>query len=285
VAHRASRSQTHKQNGPLARPASFDSTAALLRRRLDLRRGGLLDAETQRDAANELRAEYQQHLASIDEEMRAKITEALKEGQAMRDEIIADSHAKSDAILTKKERIKLDREKAKLAKNLSGIKEMEELPDVLFVIDPKKEAIAVQEAGKLGIPVVGIVDTNCDPDPITHVIPGNDDAIRAIKLFTGKIADAVLVERRGEQIVGLVTLAHRSVRGQIGLLAVDQSARGSGVGRRLLEAARVSCHAAGCDWLDVVTQGVNLAACGLYEAAGYSLAEQQDIFHFWSEPT
>ena len=112
----------------------------------------------------------------------------------------------SDAILTKKERIQLDREKAKLAKNLIGIKEMEELPDVLFVIDPKKEAIAVQEAKKLGIPVVAIVDTNCDPDSISHVIPGNDDAIRAIKLFTGKMADAVLegLHAQEERFVGKV---------------------------------------------------------------------------------
>ena len=110
----------------------------------------------------------------------------------------------SDAILTKKERIKLDRERTKLAKNLSGITEMEELPDMLFVIDPKNEAIAVQEAGKLGIPVVAIVDTNCDPDPITYVIPGNDDAIRAIKLFTGKIADAVLegLHAQEERFIG-----------------------------------------------------------------------------------
>ena len=110
----------------------------------------------------------------------------------------------SDAILTKKERIRLERERAKLAKNLSGITEMEELPDLLFVIDPKKEAIAVQEANKLGIPVVGIVDTNCDPDPIQHVIPGNDDAIRAIKLFTGKIADSVLegLHAQEERFIG-----------------------------------------------------------------------------------
>ena len=110
----------------------------------------------------------------------------------------------SEAILTKKERIRLERERAKLAKNLSGITEMEELPDLLFVIDPKKESIAVQEANKLGIPIVGIVDTNCDPDPITHVIPGNDDAIRAIKLFTGKIADAVLegLHAQEERFVG-----------------------------------------------------------------------------------
>ncbi|HEX7581013.1 MAG TPA: 30S ribosomal protein S2, partial [Thermoanaerobaculia bacterium] len=85
-----------------------------------------------------------------------------------------------------------------------GITEMDELPDVLFVIDPKKEAIAVQEANKLRIPVVAIVDTNCDPDPISYVIPGNDDAIRAIKLFTSKIADSVLegLHAQEERFIG-----------------------------------------------------------------------------------
>src|SRR6266481_3848874 len=101
-----------------------------------------------------------------------------------------------DAILeeamSKKERAALDREREKLQKNLIGIREMDSLPDALFVIDPKKEYIAVKEAKKLGIPVVAIVDTNCDPEDIDHVIPGNDDAIRAIRLFTQKIADAVL---------------------------------------------------------------------------------------------
>ncbi len=94
--------------------------------------------------------------------------------------------------MSKKERASMDREREKLQKNLIGIREMEGLPDALFVIDPKKEHIAVQEAQKLGIPVVGIVDTNCDPDAITYVIPGNDDAIRAIRLFASKIADSVL---------------------------------------------------------------------------------------------
>ncbi len=94
--------------------------------------------------------------------------------------------------MSKKERAAMDREREKLQKNLIGIREMEGLPDALFVIDPKKEHIAVQEAQKLGIPVVGIVDTNCDPDDIEYVIPGNDDAIRAIRLFTSKIADSVL---------------------------------------------------------------------------------------------
>jgi small subunit ribosomal protein S2 len=94
--------------------------------------------------------------------------------------------------LTKKERIRLEREKEKLQKNLSGIKEMEELPDALFVIDPKKEHIAVKEAATLKIPIVAVVDTNCDPELIDHVIPGNDDAIRAIRLFTSKVADSIL---------------------------------------------------------------------------------------------
>ena len=107
--------------------------------------------------------------------------------------------------LTKKERLRLEREKEKLAKNLIGIKEMDELPDALFVIDPKQEYIAVKEANILGIPVVAVVDTNCDPDVIDHVIPGNDDAIRAIRLFTARVADAVLEglhaheERVGEE--------------------------------------------------------------------------------------
>jgi len=94
--------------------------------------------------------------------------------------------------MSKKERAALDKERDKLQKNLIGIREMDGLPDALFVIDPKKEYIAVKEAKKLGIPVVAIVDTNCDPEDIDYVIPGNDDAIRAIRLFTQKIADAVL---------------------------------------------------------------------------------------------
>ena len=94
--------------------------------------------------------------------------------------------------MSKKERASLDKERDKLQKNLIGIRELDGLPDALFVIDPKKEYIAVKEAKKLKIPVVAIVDTNCDPEDIDYVIPGNDDAIRAIRLFTQKIADAVL---------------------------------------------------------------------------------------------
>lgn len=93
---------------------------------------------------------------------------------------------------TKKEVMRLQKEKAKLLKNLGGIKEMRELPGAIFVVDSRREYIAVKEARKLGIPVVGIVDTNCDPDEVDHVIPGNDDAIRAIRLFSSLMADACL---------------------------------------------------------------------------------------------
>ncbi len=93
---------------------------------------------------------------------------------------------------TKKEALQLEKERVKLEKTLGGIKGMSRLPGALFVIDPKNEEIAVAEAKKLGIPVVAIVDTNCDPDPIDYIIPGNDDAIRAIRLLTSKMADAVV---------------------------------------------------------------------------------------------
>jgi small subunit ribosomal protein S2 len=95
-------------------------------------------------------------------------------------------------MLPKKEVIRLERERKHLEQNLSGIKDMPGLPDALFVIDSQKEQIAVREARKLGIPVMGIVDTNCDPDQVDYVIPGNDDALRAIRLFTTKISDAIV---------------------------------------------------------------------------------------------
>jgi small subunit ribosomal protein S2 len=95
-------------------------------------------------------------------------------------------------LLTKKERLNLERERIKLEKNLGGIKHMNKLPDAVFIIDPKKEEIAVAEAKKLGIPIIAVVDTNCDPDDIDYIIPGNDDAIRAIRLFAQKMADACI---------------------------------------------------------------------------------------------
>ncbi|MCC3376205.1 30S ribosomal protein S2 [Cohnella sp. REN36] len=102
-------------------------------------------------------------------------------------------------VLPKKEVILLRKEKERLEKFLGGIKHMRKLPDALFIIDPRKERIAVAEARKLGIPIVGIVDTNCDPDEIDYVIPGNDDAIRAVKLLTSKMADAIVDSRQGEE--------------------------------------------------------------------------------------
>ncbi|MBE6788604.1 MAG: 30S ribosomal protein S2 [Ruminococcaceae bacterium] len=102
-------------------------------------------------------------------------------------------------VLPKKEVVKLNLEIEKLEKFLGGIKDMKKLPGALFVVDPKKEKIAVAEAKKLGIPVVAIVDTNCDPDEIDYVIPGNDDAIRAVKLIAQTMADAIIEGRQGEQ--------------------------------------------------------------------------------------
>jgi small subunit ribosomal protein S2 len=106
--------------------------------------------------------------------------------------IASDSRADR---LTKKELARLNKERVRLEKNLIGIKGMKSVPDAVFIIDTRKEAIAVQEARKLKIPVVGIVDTNCDPDEVDYVIPGNDDALRAIRLFAGRMADAVLAGR------------------------------------------------------------------------------------------
>ncbi len=114
-----------------------------------------------------------------------KSIDKLKKLEAMKEDGTLNLHTKKEATAFEKERARLD-------KNLFGIKDMPGLPGALFIVDPKKERIAVQEAKKLSIPIVAIVDTNCDPDEIDYVIPGNDDAIRAIKLITSKIADAVI---------------------------------------------------------------------------------------------
>ena len=102
-------------------------------------------------------------------------------------------------VLPKKEVIKLCAEREKLQKNLGGIREMRKLPGALFIVDPRKEKIAVSEARKLGIPIVAIVDTNCDPDDVDYVIPGNDDAIRAVKLIASTMANAIIEGRQGEE--------------------------------------------------------------------------------------
>ena len=120
-----------------------------------------------------------------------KRVKRLKELEAMEEDGTFD-------ILTKKEVQKLRHEMEKLDKFLGGIKEMNKLPGALFIVDPRKERIAVAEARKLNIPIVAIVDTNCDPDEIDYVIPGNDDAIRAVKLLSGRMADAVMEGRQGQ---------------------------------------------------------------------------------------
>ena len=103
-------------------------------------------------------------------------------------------------VLPKKEVIALKKEWEKLEKNLGGIKNMKRIPDAIFVVDPKKERICVQEAHVLGIPLIGIADTNCDPEELDYVIPGNDDAIRAVKLIVSKMADAVIEANQGVQM-------------------------------------------------------------------------------------
>ena len=116
----------------------------------------------------------------------------LKEIEAMEEDGTFD-------VLPKKEVINLKKELEKLQKNLGGIKEMKRLPDAVFIVDPKKERICVQEAHALGIELIGIADTNCDPDELDYVIPGNDDAIRAVKLIVSKMADAVIEANQGEE--------------------------------------------------------------------------------------
>ena len=115
----------------------------------------------------------------------------LKEIEAMESDGTFD-------VLPKKEVIQLKKEQEKLEKNLGGIKNMKRIPDAIFVVDPKKEAICVKEAHVLGIPLIGIADTNCDPEELDFVIPGNDDAIRAVKLIVAKMADAVIEANQGE---------------------------------------------------------------------------------------
>jgi small subunit ribosomal protein S2 len=134
--------------------------------------------------------------------------------------------------LTKKERIKLDREREGLNKNLSGIKAMSRLPDIVFIIDVRKEEIAVAEANRLGIPIVAVVDTNCSPEGIDYVIPGNDDALRAVRLFASRIADSIL---EGQQIAtegGVAAQAEedQAAAGEAGLRAEGQAAEPTATG-------------------------------------------------------
>ncbi|HEX5965693.1 MAG TPA: 30S ribosomal protein S2 [Pyrinomonadaceae bacterium] len=138
--------------------------------------------------------------------------------------------------LTKKERIKLDRERESLNKNLSGIKGMSRLPDAIFIIDVKKEEIAVAEANRLGIPIVAVVDTNCSPEGIDYVIPGNDDALRAVRLFASRIADAIV---EGNQIA--------TEGGVVSTEAGEEGAEGEGAGGGLGETAAAEFASDGSD--------------------------------------
>ena len=126
------------------------------------------------------------------ETIRARV-ERLKELERMQEDGTFE-------VLPKKEVILLKKEMEKLEKNLGGIKDMTEIPGVMFVVDPKKERIAILEAKKLGIPVVGLIDTNCNPEDLDYVIPGNDDAIRAVKLISDAMANAIIERRQGESM-------------------------------------------------------------------------------------
>ena len=117
-------------------------------------------------------------------------------------------------VLPKKEVIQIKKEWEKLEKNLGGIKNMKDIPDIIFVVDPKKERICVQEAHNLGIPLVGIADTNCDPEELDYVIPGNDDAIRAVKLIVSKMADAVIEANQGAQYTDVAEEAEANVEAE-----------------------------------------------------------------------
>lgn len=127
-------------------------------------------------------------------------------------------------LLPKKEVVKLKLQIEKLEKFLGGITEMRRMPAALFVVDPRKEKIAVAEAKKLGIPIIAIVDTNCDPDQIDYVIPGNDDAIRAVKLITGAMADAVLEGRQGEQLAPAAEEASEEAKEVVEEAAAEEAA-------------------------------------------------------------
>ena len=118
-------------------------------------------------------------------------------------------------LLPKKEVAQLLKERDKLEENLGGIKDMHTMPGVLFVVDPKKEYIAVREARSLNIPIVGLVDTNCDPDDVDYVIPGNDDAIRAVKLIAGAIADACIEAKEGEEGLAKIKEAEAKAKGEV----------------------------------------------------------------------
>lgn len=130
-------------------------------------------------------------------------------------------------VLPKKEVAGLKKEQEKLQKNIGGIRNMEHIPDAIFVIDPKKEKICVKEAQALGITLIGICDTNCDPDELDYIIPGNDDAIRAVKLLAGKMADAVIEARQGEENVAADAAGQDALAAESAASEAEQAAEGT----------------------------------------------------------
>ncbi len=154
------------------------------------------------------------------------------------DRLVALERARDDGrfeLLTKKEALELTRKIEKMDRSLGGIKTMKATPDLMFVVDPKREHIAIREARKLGIPVVGLCDTNCDPDGIKHVIPGNDDAIKSIRLFTGAIAESVLEGRTaGRDSLGAGVIA---ASGDVGNVEVVRKQAPEPVAEVAVEAA------------------------------------------------
>ena len=141
-------------------------------------------------------------------------------------------------LLTKKEVAKLKAERDKLEENLGGIKDMRTLPGVMFVVDPSKEYIAVREARALNIPIVGLVDTNCDPDMVDYVIPGNDDAIRAVKLIAGAMADAVIEAREGEEGLARIKAEEAAREGKVEEAASEESAEQTSMQQAMEETAQ-----------------------------------------------
>ena len=139
--------------------------------------------------------DLQKSVGKVDEAYNAVSDIAANGGTIL---FVGTKKQAQDAIKTEAERCGIKKEWEKLEKNLGGIKEMKKLPDAIFIVDPKKERICVQEAHTLGIPLIGIADTNCDPEELDYVIPGNDDAIRAVKLIVAKMADAVIEANQGE---------------------------------------------------------------------------------------
>ena len=168
-------------------------TAAQVKELREMTGAGMMDCKkalTSTDGDMDKAVEFLREKGLATAQKKASRIARLKEIETMEADGTFD-------VLPKKEVIELRKELVKLQKNLGGIKEMKRIPDAIFIVDPKKERICVQEAHTLGIPLIGICDTNCDPEELDYVIPGNDDAIRAVKLIVSKMADAVIEAKQG----------------------------------------------------------------------------------------